>query len=58
MNNTEITPFVKFCLRDVVWYQAQCRVYLDEYEVEEPYKFPAIQEDNNTFLINRFLRRG
>ena len=36
------------------WYQENCRIYLDEYEVEEWDYIPLF---DNTFIIDRFMRK-
>ena len=39
---------------NVEWYQENCRIYLDEYEVEEWDYIPLF---DNTFIIDRFMRK-
>jgi len=49
----EYVPFLDYNL-SLSCYQEKCRIYMDEYEVEEWDYIPLF---DNTFVMDRFLRR-
>ena len=49
----DLTPY--FNRHPLSWYQDNCRIYLDEYEVEEWDYLPLF---DNTFVMDRFMRKN
>jgi hypothetical protein len=50
--NYDLTPYFNRC--SISWYQDNCKVFMDEYEVEECDYLPLF---DNTVLMSRFMRK-